>query len=55
MNGLTSPDFVYEAAMQVSDFGLAGIEPVRLRVYQRSATVGRGLPATADIFKLRFI
>lgn len=41
---LTSPTFVYTPAMQQADFGQFK-EHVYVKVYQRSAQVGRGFPA----------
>lgn len=43
VTGLTSPAFTYTAAQQVADFGSAQ-SSVRWRVYQTSATFGRGIP-----------
>jgi Putative phage tail protein len=41
VTGLTSPEFEYTAAMQTTDFGSTQ-DTVHVRVYQLSATVGRG-------------
>lgn len=45
---LSSPTFTYTAAQQTTDFG-APQSAVAVRVYQVSATVGRGYPAQATI------
>lgn len=45
VSGLTSPMYQYTESQQVADFGTAQAF-VYARVYQNSATVGRGFPAT---------
>jgi hypothetical protein len=48
----TSPAVTYTAAQQTADWGLPlwiGDGPLSVRIYQRSATFGRGIPATADL------
>ena len=45
VTGLSSPAYTYTDAMQVADFGSAQINSIKIRVYQMSSSVGRGLPA----------
>lgn len=48
ITGLSAPSVTYSAAQQVADFG--GVQSsVCVRVYQLSAIVGRGYPASATI------
>lgn len=48
ISGLTTPQATYSAAQQVADFG--AVQPsLCVRVYQVSATVGRGYPASATV------
>lgn len=48
ISGLTAPSATYSAAQQTADFG--GIQSaICIRVYQLSAVVGRGYPASAVI------
>jgi hypothetical protein len=47
-SGLTSPFVDYSSAQQFVDFAAAP-SSVKLRVYQLSATVGRGFPAQVDL------
>ena len=42
---LTSPAYTYTDAMQVADFGSAQTTSIKIRVYQMSTAVGRGIPA----------
>ncbi len=49
VTGLGVPSYDYSAAHQTADFG-APQATVNVRVYQRSATYGRGAPAEALIF-----
>jgi hypothetical protein len=42
---LTSPSYTYTEADQITDFG-APVSSVTVRIYQISATVGRGFPST---------
>ena len=44
--GLATPAATYTAGSQVADFGAAQAA-IRIRVYQLSALVGRGIPAEA--------
>lgn len=48
LDGLSSPAATYAAVQQVEDFGEAQ-GSVAIRVYQLSAVVGRGYPATASV------
>lgn len=45
VTGLTSPAYTYTDAMQVADFGAAQTSAIKIRVYQMSSAVGRGIPA----------
>lgn len=48
----TSPAVTYTAAQQTADWGAPlwiGDGPLSVRIYQRSVTFGRGIPATADL------
>jgi hypothetical protein len=48
----TSPAVIYTAAQQTADWGTPlwiGDEPLSIRIYQRSETFGRGIPAAADL------
>ena len=45
VTGLTSPAYTYTDAMQVADFGSAQTTSIKIRVYQMSTAVGRGIPA----------
>ncbi|MBX6329380.1 MAG: hypothetical protein IRY89_12480, partial [Pseudolabrys sp.] len=45
---VTAPAATYTAAEQIADFG-APQASVAVRVYQLSATVGRGRPAAATL------
>lgn len=46
--GLTSPAATYSAANQTTD-GITPGDPVSLKIYQRSAAVGRGFAASATV------
>jgi hypothetical protein len=48
ISGLTSPTTTYSAANQTSD-GLTPGDPVVVKVYQMSSSVGRGLPGEATV------
>ncbi len=48
-SGLSAPVFDYAAAEQVADFGSTQAS-LDLRVFQRSATYGRGAPAEAAVY-----
>ena len=45
---ITSPNFVYTAAMQVTDFGVVQ-STISVKIYQISAIVGRGVAGVATI------
>ena len=45
---LSSPSVVYAAAEQTADFG-APQATIHLRLFQLSATIGRGFPAFASL------
>lgn len=47
--GLTSPAYAYTAAMQAADFGSTQAT-LTFRVYQISATYGRGTPGTGTVY-----
>jgi len=42
---LASPAYTYTEAMQIADFGAVQTDQIKIRVYQMSATVGRGIKA----------
>lgn len=46
LTGLSTPTVTYTSAQQTTDFGAAQ-DTLGVKVYQRSATVGRGYPASA--------
>jgi hypothetical protein len=46
---LTSPAYIYTDAMQVADFGSAQTASIKFRVYQMSASVGRGTAAEETV------
>jgi hypothetical protein len=48
ISGLSSPSATYTAAQQTTD-GLTPGDPVRVRVFQISAAVGRGIPGSAVV------
>jgi hypothetical protein len=48
LGDLASPDAIYNAAEQTADFG-APQATIHLRVFQLSATIGRGFPASASL------
>lgn len=48
VSNLTSATYTYSSTDQVADFGSAQ-SAVSIRIYQRSATVGRGIPASATL------
>ncbi|QDP53531.1 MAG: hypothetical protein GOVbin4933_77 [Prokaryotic dsDNA virus sp.] len=49
VTNLTSPAYTYTDAMQVADFGSAQTTSIKIRVYQMSPAVGRGIPAEETI------
>ena len=48
LGDLASPTVVYTAAEQVTDFGTPEAT-IHLRIFQLSATIGRGFPASASL------
>lgn len=46
VTSLTSPTFTYTSAMQTTDFGVASKHVIGFRVYQVSALMARGYPAS---------
>jgi hypothetical protein len=48
ISGLTTPTTIYTSAQQIADFGANQVS-VSVRVYQLSATVGRGYPGAATV------
>jgi len=47
-SGLTVPEVTYTSAQMTADFGAVPLS-VQVRVYQLSARIGRGLPASANV------
>lgn len=48
VEGITTPELVYTAAQQVTDFGTAQAS-ISVKIYQVSAIVGRGVPGIATL------
>lgn len=51
VTSLTSPAYIYTAAMQVADFGALQSSSLKFRVYQISAKVGRGYPGEEIVYR----